>query len=262
MNQDQVLPQRSFWQTFFGSFGAIKDYPLFAERSLGSALLHFLLLVILMTGISAAMTAQWVKSAVQPHAMKALEQVPSISIKDGVASSSIPQPHIITIENEPIFILDTTQDPQVYLDKYSAISVLSKDRITVKKQDGEIRSHELSGDFEISSSITQGWYEIAASWILPVFVMLGVVWQLIWKAIQVLLVAGIVTLFHTSRPGFGTHLRLACYALSPALAWGLLVQSAWLAGIPIPFAGLVFWGILTGITVKVASTIRNSPRFH
>lgn len=261
MNQDPV-PQRSFGQTFFGSFGAIKDYPLFAERSLGSALLHFFLLVTLLTGISAAMTAQWVKSAVEPHAMKALEQVPSISIKDGVASSSIPQPHVINIENQPFFIMDTTQDPQVYLDQHSNIAVLSKDRITIKKENGEIRSHELAGNLEISSSISQGWYEIAASWILPVFVALGIVWQLIWKAVQVLLVAGIVTLFHTSRPGFGTHLRIACYALSPALAWGFIVQSAWLAGIPIPFAGLVFWGILTGITVKVASTIRNSPKYH
>lgn len=80
--------------------------------------------------------------------------------------------------------------------------------------------------------------------------------------IQVMLVAGIVTLFHSSRPGFGTHLRLACYALSPAMAWGLLVHSAWLAGVFIPGAGLIFWAILVGVTVKVATTIRHSPKYH
>lgn len=46
------------------------------------------------------------------------------------------------------------------------------------------------------------------------------------------------------------------------MAWGLLVHSAWLAGVFIPGAGLIFWAILVGVTVKVATTIRHSPKYH
>ena len=262
MEQDSIPPQRAFMQAFFGSFVGFKEYPLFAERPTASAAGHFVLLVTLVCSLYAGMTSYWVKTAVDPVAASAIAEVPPISIKDGVASSTVAQPHIVEVDKQPLFILDTTQEPQVHLDKYPAIAVLSADRISIKKTNGEIESHKLEGNFEITSSLAASWYETAVSWMLPVMFVFCLMWQLSWKSVQVLLVAGIVTLVNGSRPSFSTHLRLACYALSPAMAWGLFVYTAWLFGVFIPGAGLIFWGLLFGITAKMAATIKKTPKYH
>jgi hypothetical protein len=262
MENVSSLRERTFLQAFLGSFLNVKDYPLFVERSLGSAIAHFVLLVTLVCSIYSGLTAYWVKAHVDPYVRQAIAQVPTINVKNGIASSSITQPHVIAIENQPVFVLDTTQDPTVHLEKYPAICVLSADRLTTKDSRGKIESYKLEGSFELSPGILNNGVEVVASWMLPLLFILCALWQLSWKSLQVLLVAGIVTLVNSSRPGFSVHLRLACYALSPAMVWGLAVYGAWLTGVYVPFASLIFWCILFGVTAGVAAQIRNSPKYH
>ena len=260
---DQNLaPQRTFLQAFFGSFFSLSEYPQFAQRSLSSALGHFVLLLTLVCSLYAGFTSYWLQSQVSPYLHQAIAQVPEFSVKDGVVSTSLAQPHIISIEGTPVFILDTTQDPKVHLDERSSIIVLSANHFSTKDSQGKIESFPLEGNFEIDSARVSGWLDILASWTLPILFLCVAAWQFCWKSVQVLFVATVVTLINKSRPDFSTHLRLACYALSPAMAWGLLVFAARLYGIFVPFAGLVFWTVLFGTTAMAASNIRKSPRYH
>jgi hypothetical protein len=249
-------------QAFFGSFVSFNDYPRFAERSLGSAFAHFAVLVTLVCSLYAGLSAYWLKVTVDPYLQSAVQQIPEVSIKNGVASTPMAQPHIISIEKQPLFVIDTNTDPQVYLDKYPAICVLSANHVTTKDSHGKIESYKLAGDFDLNSTKVAGWLDVAASWTLPILFLVIAGWQFCWKSIQVLLVACIVTLVNSSRPDFPTHLRLACYALSPAMAWGLGVFAASTFGISIPFSGLIFWCILFGVTAMVAGKIKNSPKYH
>jgi hypothetical protein len=261
MEHDPAQTQRSFLQAFFSSFVAFKDYPQLAQRSIGSAIAHFAVLVTLVCSLYAGLAGYWLKVNVDPFLQSTVAQLPEIHIKDGVASTNLPEPHVICIEKEPVFIIDTTADPKVHLDQYKAIVILSERHFTTKSENGTIESHELAGNFDLDSAKVNGWVEAAKGWVLPILFLCVAGWQFCWKSIQVLLVAGIVTLVNSSRPDFSTHFRLACYALSPAMAWGLGAFAAGTAGIPIPFAGLIFWCILFGVTASVAAKIKNSPKY-
>lgn len=255
-------PQPTFLQAFFGSFSSPSNYPKFAQRTLASAFGHFLLLVTLVCSLYAGLASYWLKVNVSPYLNEVVAQIPSLELKDGVVSTDLPQPHIISLEETPVLIIDTTREPSTYLQEYPSIMVLSANHFTTKDSNGTVESHTLDGDFQLDSARVGSWLELVASWTLPILFLCVAAWQLSWKAVQVLLVAGIVTIINKSRPDFSTHLRLACYALSPAMAWGLLVFLVSSNGIMVPFSGLVFWMILGGATAMAAAKIRTSPRYH
>src|SRR5688500_3438924 len=107
MEQD-TPPQRSFLQAFFGSFVCFNEYPQYAQRSLASAAGHFALLVALVCSLYAALAAHWLTVNVEPFLQnQVISQIPEIQIKNGVASTPMAQPHIVTIEKEPVLIIDT-----------------------------------------------------------------------------------------------------------------------------------------------------------
>ncbi len=256
------VPERSFLQTFIGSFVSFKDYPLFAERSVGSAFGHFAVLVTLVCSLYAVLATQWLNVHVDPHLWSTAQSVPEIQIQDGVASSPVQQPYYFKIEGETIAVIDTKNDPKVYLEGETPILVLSERHVSSKDAQGKIEAYELDGNFEINAAKIQGWILAVESWTLPVLFVLAAMWQFAWKAIQVLFVATVLTLVHQSRPSFSTHLRLTIYALGPAMAWGLLVFGAKTVGVFIPLAGFVFWGILFGLSAGAAARIKNSPKHH
>lgn len=257
-----VAPERTFLQTFVGSFVSIKDYPLFAERSLASALGHFAILVTLVCSLYAVMAAQWLNVHVDPYLWSTAKSVPEIQVHDGVASSPVQQPYFFKIEGETIAVIDTKNDPEIYLEGNDPILVLSEHHVSSRNAQGKIEAYKLEGDFEINAAKVQGWIQAVESWTLPVLFLFAAVWQFAWKAMQVLLVAAVLTLVHKSRPSFSTHLRLATYALGPAMAWGLIAFGAKIVGVFIPFAGLIFWAILFSLTAGAAARIKNSPRHH
>ncbi len=262
MEKDSLRPERSFLQAFFGSFVAFNEYPKYVARSLGSALGHAALVLTLVCSLYAGLSAWWLNQNVQPYLQDAIGQVPEIHIADGVASTSMEQPHFVKVEDTPVFVIDTTRDPQVYLDEFPTITVLSATAFTTKDSHGKVESFPLEGNFDLDAAKVQGWLDLVGSWTLPVLFGAIAAWQFFWKALQVLMVAGVVTLVNKSRPGFSTHLRLACYALGPAMAWNLLTCVGWTVGVMLPFSGLVYWGIMFGITVGVASKIKQSPVYH
>lgn len=255
-------PERSFLQAFFGSFVAIGEYPKYAARSLGSALGHAALVLTLVCSLYAGLSACWLDQHVKPHLEDAIPQVPEIHIVDGVANTTMTQPHIIKVKGDPVFIIDTTREPQEYLDQYPSIVVLSAHAFNSKNGQGKVESYPLEGNFDLTSAKVQGWLDMVGSWTLPLLFCAFAAWQFFFKSIQVLMVAGVITLINKSRPDFSTHLRVACYALAPAMAWNLAIYAAWINGMVVPFSGLAYWAILIGITAVAASKIKQSPKYH
>lgn len=252
-------PPKSFLSTFFGSFVLFKEYPQYAQRSWGSVAGHYCLLLVLACSLYALAASSWLNANVSPHLQGLADQIPEISIKDGTATVGVEQPYIVRIEDEPVLIIDTTGEATPHLEKYEAIAVLTAKDIVLKKTTGEIETRPLMGEFEFNKSIAQEWIATVSSWFLPAIFILCFAWQFTWKAIQVLVVAGVVTIANQSRPGFAEHLRLATYALGPAMAFGLAVFFFRCAGGMVPFAGFIFWAILGGITYHQALRLRNSP---
>lgn len=239
----------------------MKGYPRYVQRSMGSAAGHFALLVVLASALSAAMVGQWIQAHVTPTLKKVAADIPAITVRDGVASVNLPQPHVIMVDSTPVVIIDTTADPQVHLDQHEAIVVLSARHLVSRDSQGKVESYPLPEQLDLSSQRVAGWVDQATMWAVPV-IFLGILgWQMIWKFLQVLLVAGVVTLIHSSRPGFAVHLKLAVYSLGPAMTWGLFVFAARVSGLTVPLAGVFFWVILFGMTALVAGKMRKGPEY-
>ena len=253
-------PSKSFLGAFFGSLIDFKSYPKFAERSGWSSVGHYVLLLTLVCSLYALIGSHWLNSSAAPYLEEFANQVPKISIKDGEAKVNFEQPHILKIEDETFVVIDVDSPAETHLEGTKPIIVLSKDKITLRDDKGKVEQYPLSVDCEINSDIVKSWIAIGMTWTLPVAFILCMVWQFFWKAIQVLVAATVVTLLQQSRPSFSTHLKLATYALGPAMVWGLAVFGLGTLSISIPGAGFIFWGILGGLTYMSSNALRNSPK--
>jgi Protein of unknown function (DUF1189) len=253
-----------FLQTFIGSFVSFKSYPNFIKRSGLSFFGHYLLLVVLCCSLYAFATTSWLNTNLSPHLAEFAQSVPTISVTDGQASVEIEQPHFFEIEKEVIAVIDTTQDPDVYLDEYKQIVVISKDRISSKDTNGKVQSFkfsEIESNFTVDAALVQDWVNVLESWFLPGLFIVCFLWQVCWKAVQVLITATIVTLIQKSRPEFAVHLKLATMALCPAMIFGVVVYSIGLFAYAIPSAGFVFWAILGGLTYYGSDLLKKTPDY-
>ncbi len=257
-----IKEKPSFLEAFFGSLFSFKEYPRFAERSLWSAHLHLMLALTLVVSLMAFAASTWFHRQVGPLLGEVVERVPEITVVDGRAQIDLPQPHIYEIEGEPFVVLDTTGPAEPHLEGRAALIVLTETELVIKEQSGEVTYYKLSDfgeNFELSSATLQGWIQIAEKWTMPLMFLVMMSWFLFWKPVQVLLVAGVITLCNGSRPNFSTHLKLACYAMLPALAWSFVTLLVSLLGFGMPFASGVYWVILAGLTYHGASLIKATP---
>ncbi|MFA5506400.1 MAG: DUF1189 family protein [Vulcanimicrobiota bacterium] len=256
--QDHQTP--GFFSTFIGSLFNFKSYPAFVNRSGGSMFLHFLLLVAICCGMYASISATWFRIHVGPYLDEIAEQVPAISVKDGKATVDLEQPYFYKIEGEIIAVIDTTESADKYLEEYDSIIVLSEDKFIVKESNGKVESYELTQDFALTTAEVQNWIEKGESWVFPGIFLLCFFWQVCWKAVQVLIVAAVVTLVQSSRPDFTTHWKLANLALVPAMLFGVVIYAvSSFSFTNIPGSGLVFWGILGGLTYYASEQIKKGP---
>ena len=258
--QEERTP--GFLATFFGSLYNFKAYTTYYQRSGGSLVGQFLLLIVICCGLYAGITASWFHTNASPYLAEMASQVPAISVKDGKASVDIEQPYFYKIEGETVAVIDTTQPPEKYLEEYETVMVLSEDKFLIKDETGKVETYELTEDFVLSSSEVQSWIDTGETWVFPGLFLLCFMWQVCWKALQVLLVAAVITLVQSSRPGFSTHLKLATLALVPAMSFGVAVYAVTLyTSIGIPGAGIVFWGILGGLTYWASEQLKQSPNY-
>jgi len=192
------------------------------------------------------------------------ENTPTIKVVDGEAFVDIEQPYFVETEGTKIAVIDTTQKADIYLDEYKQIIVISKDRISSKDANGKIQAFKFSdiqNNFTLNSSTVAGWVEVVESWFLPGVFLLCFLWQVCWKAMQLFITAGVITLIQKSRPNFLVHLKLATLALCPAMAFGVLNYALGLFAFPIPAAAFIFWGILAGLTYYGSEQLRNTPEY-
>ena len=222
---------------------------------------HFLLLILLCSGLYAGITQVWFKSEISPFLDEFAEQVPAISVTDGKATVDIEQPHYYKVDGKVVAIIDTTQPPETHLKEYEAVVLLSQENVFHKDNNGKLETYELpKEDFQLTSSEVQGWVDQGETWVFPSIFFLCFLWQVCWKAVQVLITAGIITLVQSSRPDFLTHWKLANLALVPAMLFGVVIYAITLnATFSVPGAGFVFWAILGGLTYYTSDKLRKSP---
>lgn len=246
----------NFINTLIGSLYSFKDYPRFAQRSGGSFFLHYVVLLTLVCSLYAGIATYGIHTHVVPYIDKAIDEVPQVTVTDGKATVEVEQPYELKIEGETILVIDTESDPQTYLEGDKPIMVLAEKQFYIKEQNGQTRSYPFKGDFQLDKEMLHGWVQVGKSWTLPVLFLCVALWQFFWKAVQVLIVAGLVTAMNKSEPPFGDNLKLAVCALGPALGWGLLVFVLGWTVFHIPGAGMIWWAIMVLLTLQASNQMK------
>jgi hypothetical protein len=157
------------------------------------------------------------------EAPKYIKQVPLITISKGKVSIKEQTPYVINMpgKNIPFAIIDTSGQT-TSLDKSSALVLLTKSQLIIKNSSSESRTFGLEGidHLIIDQKALYEWLDTFDT-IFPVilfpFILL---FSFLYHAIQVLLIAGIGTLFakrFQAELNFKALIRLAAVSFTPAI---------------------------------------------
>lgn len=187
------------------------------------------------------------------HLPKITEEIPPISVTDGVVSSPVAQPYVVRLPpsqpggeaGEPFFVLDTTGQVNSFRDT-EAMVLLTRDRLHMRDdRNGEERSFDLSEvkRFNLDGAAVQGWAQSSSrvfGWVgFPISLLLSLVFRLV----QGVVYAAIGLIWNNAfnaRLSFAALMRLSFIAVTPVL---LIDTALLLAGVTVPF------GTLFGIAI-------------
>jgi hypothetical protein len=166
------------------------------------------------------------------EAPKIAKQVPVITITKGKVSIDKPEPYIINDEktNAPLIIIDTS-GKITSLEGSSAIALIKKTEILVKKDAGETRRFDLSGvdDLVINRSVVYSWIDTIEELFVFILYPIAVLFSFLYHMIEVLLFAVIGIMFTRKFRiplNFRTLVRLAAISATPSLILGTLLIAA------------------------------------
>ena len=196
----------------------------------------------------------WVKF-VDVQSSRLVDQIPPISIKDGIVSIDARQPCYITDpDTKKVFaILDTTGQV-ASPDGTGAVIFLGKDKIVIKKGADETRVYSLSRveDLHFDRDVAHLWLDRSKYVAGPFIYLMMVAGSYLFRVVEVLILASIGAVLSrevTPRPGFGALLGISVLAVTPSIIARTAVDlakvslpMAWLASLIVSIAYL-FYGI-------------------
>jgi len=174
---------------------------------------------------------------ISAEAPKYVKQVPVITIAQGKVSIKEPVPYFINVpdKNTPFAIIDPS-GRITSLDKTSASVLLTGSQLIIKNNSSKSRAFDLKGiDLVIDQKIIYGWLDTFSTLFPIVMFPFVLFFSLIFHIIQVLLSAGLGSLFakqfHTNL-NYRTLVRLSSVSFTPAI---VLQTMHALLDIPFPY---------------------------
>jgi hypothetical protein len=181
---------------------------------------------------------------VKNEAPKMISQVPTITIKDGIASVDEPQPYYIMTpdSNEVFAIIDTTGTVTSLADS-NALMLITKTEAMFKDNEHEKFSFADIKDFTLSQAKLNRWLDTLRRLVVPVMYPLALVFSYAYRIVQALIYAAIGLLFahgFKTKIEYPAMLRLAVVAVTPAI---IIKTIATLAGLALCGMGMLYLGI-------------------
>lgn len=252
VGQERTLPKMkrySFLHAFFMSFFSKSLYQDIGRHWRGTGLLYlFILLVIVWVPTMIRMQIGMSRFVAQ-EAPQFTNQIPRITITNGVVSTDVPTPYSIKdAQGNPMMIIDTTGAQRELEDDSTAALLLTRDKVIFRNQArGETRTYDLSGvqSFELDRARVEDWLQTAKLWLVPVLFPILLIFSFAARIIQVLIYAAIGLLFArmmNTNLEYKTSMRLAAVALTPVLLLNLALEF-------LPFNIPLWWllGTLIGL---------------
>ena len=234
------MKQYGYINSLFYSFYSKSFYQHVARNWKGLRLGYLLFILCLFWVPEISRMHSEVSEFLSAEAPKYVKQVPVITISQGKASINEQTPYIINMpgENTPVAIIDTSGQT-TSLDKSSALVLLTQSQLIIKNSSAGNTSRTIDlkeiDHLIIDRKALYEWLETFDT-IFPVllfpFVLL---YSFLYHFIQVLLIAGIGTLFakrFQAELDFKALMRLAAVSFTPAI---ILQTIHAILDIPFPF---------------------------
>jgi hypothetical protein len=210
----------------------------------GIGLLYMLVLLIITWSVVMVRGYNSYAHFVKAEAPQLVDQIPAVTITNGVVSIDKPEPCIITDPqtHKPLVIFDTTgattEPPR------SSPSVLVTRSKMLSRRHGLVQEHDLSRvkSFYLDKHRVNGWLMSFKSWFIPLLLPLMVIFSLIGRLILMLITAGIgmgLAAMMGASISYAAMLRLSALAMTPTMLLSTFLTAA---GLP------DFWNFI-GIAV-------------
>jgi len=178
-----------------------------------------------------------------------LENVPNISITDGIVHIDEPQPYYIMSpdSNEVVAIIDTTGEIQS-LDDTDAFILLTKTKLIHRQSDVEYRTYDLSDvkEFNLDENRIMGWLNVFKKFVFPIFFPFILLGSFIFRILQALIYGAIGLIFasfYKVKLSYNSLLRIAVVAITPCIIVKMIFK---VASVNIPMSGLWFFLLAMG----------------
>ena len=202
---------------------------------------------------------------IENDAPKYVKQLPAITIVNGQASISEPQPYIIKDPDsgDPVMIIDTTGQV-TSLDTSKAIILLTKTQLITHDGGKESRTINLSefGDINLNKDLVYDWLESFSEWFAIVMYPFAVLFSFAFRSIQVFIYALAGSFFLRSlKVGLNYRwlMRLGAVSLTPVMIFNAMVLF-FRIDVPIPWlvnaliaAGYLIFAVRSSITEAYTS---------
>jgi len=217
------MKQYSYIHSLYYSFYSKSFYQHVARNWKGLRLSYLLFILCLFWVPEISRMHSELSEFISAEAPKYVKQVPLITISQGKVSIKEQSPYIINTpeKNTPFAIIDTSGQT-TSLDKSSALVLLTKSQLIVKNSSSESRTFGLEGidHLIVDQRKLYEWLETFDT-IFPVILFPFILFfSFLYHVIQVLLIAGIGTLFakrFQADLDFKALMRLAAVSFTPAI---------------------------------------------
>ena len=233
------MKQYSYINSLFYSFYSKSFYQHIARNWKGLRLSYLLFILCLFWIPETSRIHSEVSEFLSAEAPKYVKQVPLITISQGKVSIKEQTPYLINMpgKDTPFAIIDTSGQT-TSLDKSSTLVLLTKSQLIIKNSSSESRTFDLKGidHLIIDQKALYEWIETFNT-VFPVILFPFILFfSFLYHAIQVLLIAGIGTLFakrFQAELDFKALIRLAAVSFTPAI---ILQTIHAILDIPFPYS--------------------------
>ena len=232
------MKQYNYIHSLYYSFYSKSFYQYVARNMKGFGLLYLLFILCLFWIPETSRMQSEISGFLSAEAPKYVKQVPVITVSQGKVSIKEETPYIIYLpeKNIPFAIIDTSGQT-TSLDKSRALVLLTKSQLIIKNSSSESRNIDLAGidHLIIDQRALYDWIETFNT-IFPVILFPFIVFfSLLYHSIQILLIAGIGTVFakrFEADLDYKSLVRLTAVSFTPAI---LLQTIHAILDIPFPY---------------------------